>query len=179
MSLKAFMYSIALFIFLFSNSFVGGVESAFGFLFWCHLVILIPIIVLWFALQVFGFSLALSPVLAGFVGGSAIMLGGWLLLFYFGINTALAMYISNSVLDINAPFGLPIGSWVAVFLYVSFNLFAPSLKTKFFKQQPMPPRDRYSNAQSNTHSEDVVIDAEWSEVDSGVRHGHIEHKDTK
>lgn len=178
MSLKAFMYSIAILIFILSNSVANGIESAFGFLFWCHLIVLIPIILIWFALQVFGFSIVLSPVLAGFIGGSAIMLGGWLLLFYFGINTALAMFISNGALDAGAPFGLPIGSWVAIFLYVSFNFFAPSLKTKFFKQQTATPhRSNYANTQTN--SDEVIIDAEWSEVDSAERHGHIEHKDTK
>jgi signal transduction histidine kinase len=110
MSLKGIMYFIAIVIFLMSGSFVSGVQNSFTFLFWCHFIVLIPIIIVWFMLQVFGLSIALSPIFSSLLGGSAMIVGGWLLLAYFGINAALTYFISESSMVTNSALLLPIST---------------------------------------------------------------------
>ena len=153
MSFRMVITTAALIVFFASGSFAQGMENAFGFLFWYHLIVLVPIFLIWFFLQAFGVSLAFSPMLAGFATGWLLALGGWLLLAYFGINAVLCFYISNHIENAGNILALPPLTTGAIAIYILIAIFAPKLKKSFTKYQ-----------KKGSESGEVIIDGSYTET---------------
>lgn len=156
MSFKSIIYFVSFLIFILSSSFCNGVENAFSFLFWYHFIFLIPIIVIFFMLQFFGITLAISPLFTSIMGGSSLIIGGWLLLIFFGTNSALTLYISNNIDSAKHILDIPPFTLIAIIIYAVFNMFAPKIKKSFTYRKSNTSEKEYDD-------NDVIIDAEHTD----------------